>query len=115
MVSNMSVLLQIHVGAALIAIATGAVLFFLPKGGVPHRRWAYAYVSSMIVTTGIVVFVPATVLEFGDSGWGFSISLSSLEVLARWSAFTLCFVGVEQAIRHGFATIKCGSHSRMQD
>ena len=25
----------------------------------------------MLVTTGVVAFVPATILEFGDSGWGF--------------------------------------------
>ncbi len=64
-------LLQIHVAAALIAIITGAVVFMLPKGGQRHRRWAKVYVAAMLTTTGVVVFVPATVLEFGNSGWGF--------------------------------------------
>lgn len=71
MINDMSVLLQIHLIAALVAIATGAIVFFLPKGGQAHRRWAYGYVVSMLVTTGVVVFVPATVLKFGNSGWGF--------------------------------------------
>ncbi len=91
--SDMSVLLQIHLGAAIVAIITGAVVFFLPKGGKVHRRWAYAYVVSMMVTTGIVAFVPATVLEFGDSGWGFFhlfilvgglSSLIGIFALVRW-------------------------------
>ena len=69
--SDLSILLQIHIGTALLAIVTGAIVFLLPKGGRRHRRWAYAYVSAMLVTTGVVTFVPATVLEFGNSGWGF--------------------------------------------
>lgn len=69
--SDLSPLLQVHVAAAIVAIATGAVVFLLPKGDTRHRRWAYAYVSAMFVTTGVVAFVPATVLEFGDTGWGF--------------------------------------------
>ncbi|MDG5747053.1 hypothetical protein P8Q88_02580 [Qipengyuania sp. XHP0207] len=69
--SELSVLLQVHIGAALAAILTGAIVFVLPKGGVRHRRWAYVYVTAMLATTGVVVFVPATVLEFGNSGWGF--------------------------------------------
>ncbi len=69
--SDLSLLLQIHVLAALLAIGLGAIVFSLPKGGTLHRRFASAYVLAMVVTTGVVVFVPATVLEFGDSGWGF--------------------------------------------
>lgn len=69
--SDLSPLLQIHLVAALLAIATGMIVLMLPKGGNRHRRWAYAYVTSMLITTGVVIFVPATVLEFGDSGWGF--------------------------------------------
>ena len=69
--SDLSPLLQVHVGSALVAIATGAVVFLLPKGGARHRRWSYGYVVAMFVTTGVVAFVPATVLEFGNSGWGF--------------------------------------------
>lgn len=69
--SDLSLLLQVHVCAALVAIVTGAIVFMLPKGGKRHRLWAYVYVTAMVVTTGVVIFVPATVLEFGDSGWGF--------------------------------------------
>ena len=69
--SDLSLLLQIHLVSALLAIATGAVVFLLPKGGRRHRRWAYAYVAAMLTTTGVVAFVPATVLPFGNSGWGF--------------------------------------------
>ncbi|WP_173204081.1 hypothetical protein [Sphingopyxis sp. BSNA05] len=64
-------LIQIHVIAAVVAIVTGMVVFSLPKGDRRHRFWACVYVTAMMVTTGIVIFVPATVLEFGDSGWGF--------------------------------------------
>ncbi|MXO95228.1 hypothetical protein GRI34_02195 [Erythrobacter aquimaris] len=69
--ADLSILLQIHIGAALLAIVTGAIVFLLPKGDLRHRRWACAYVLAMLVTTSVVVFVPATVLEFGSSGWGF--------------------------------------------
>lgn len=69
--SDLSPLLQIHLVSALLAIATGAVVFLLPKGGRRHRRWAYLYVTAMLTTTGVVAFVPATVLKFGNSGWGF--------------------------------------------
>lgn len=68
---DLSPLLQIHIGAALVALITGAIVFMLPKGDRRHRRWAYVYVSAMLVTTGVVIFVPATVLEFGNTGWGF--------------------------------------------
>ncbi|MEH6662648.1 MAG: hypothetical protein V7679_13440 [Parasphingorhabdus sp.] len=64
-------LIQIHVIAAAVAILTGMVVFSLPKGDRRHRIWACIYVAAMMTTTGIVIFVPATVLEFGDSGWGF--------------------------------------------
>ena len=65
----------------------------LPKGGKRHRRWAYAYVAAMLTTTSVVAFVPATVLEFGDSGWGFfhlfilvggASSLVGIFALVRW-------------------------------
>ena len=69
--SDLSLLLQIHILAALAAIGLGAIVFSLPKGGTTHRRFASAYVVAMLVTTGVVIFVPATVLEFGNSGWGF--------------------------------------------
>ncbi|EAQ30705.1 hypothetical protein NAP1_07995 [Erythrobacter sp. NAP1] len=69
--SDLSLLLQIHIVAAMAAIVLGAIVFSLPKGGAPHRRFASAYVVAMLVTTGVVAFVPATVLEFGNSGWGF--------------------------------------------
>ena len=69
--SDLSLLLQIHVVAALTAIVVGAIVFLLPKGDRRHRRFACVYVAAMLVTTGVVAFVPATVLRFGDSGWGF--------------------------------------------
>jgi len=90
---DLSPLLQIHLSAALLAIITGAVVFLLPKGDQRHRRWAYAYVAAMLVTTGVVAFVPATVLEFGNSGWGFfhlfillggASSLVGIFALVRW-------------------------------
>lgn len=64
-------LIQIHIFAVVAAIVLGAITFFLPKAGRRHRRWASAYVAAMIVTTAVVAFVPASVLRFGDSGWGF--------------------------------------------
>lgn len=64
-------LIQVHLAAAMAAILLGAVTFILPKGDARHRRWASAYVAAMLTTTGVVAFVPATILEFGDTGWGF--------------------------------------------
>lgn len=69
--SDLSILLQVHILAALAALILGVIVFSLPKGGTAHRRIASAYVLAMLVTTGVVAFVPVTVLEFGDSGWGF--------------------------------------------
>lgn len=91
--SDLSLLLEVHLIAALLAIATGAVVFMLPKGGKRHRLWAYTYVNSMLVTTGVVIFVPATALQFGASGWGFFhlfiavggiSSLIGIFALIRW-------------------------------
>ncbi|MGB3165985.1 MAG: hypothetical protein WBA68_04325 [Alteraurantiacibacter sp.] len=69
--SDLTLLLQIHIVSALAAILLGAVVFLLPKGGKRHRRIASLYVIAMFGTTGVVIWVPATVLPFGDSGWGF--------------------------------------------
>jgi len=69
--SDLSLLLQIHVVAALIAILAGAVVFMLPKGTTRHRRFGYVYLVAMLTTIIVVAFVPATVLRFGDTGWGF--------------------------------------------
>lgn len=69
--ADLSLLLQVHVVAAVVAIISGAIVFALPKGGKRHRRWARLYVLAMLVTTGVVAFVPATVLKFGNSGFGF--------------------------------------------
>lgn len=69
--SDLSILLQVHILAALAALILGAIVFSLPKGGLAHRQFASAYVIAMVVTTGVVAFVPATVLRFGESGWGF--------------------------------------------
>lgn len=71
MVEGLGPLLVVHVVAALIAILSGAIVFLLPKGTRAHRRVAWVYVAAMIVTTLVVAFVPATVLPFGDSGFGF--------------------------------------------
>ncbi len=71
MLDGLGPLIIVHVIAAMIAIAAGALVFFLPKGTRRHRRIACIYVAAMIVTTGVVAFVPASVLRFGDSGWGF--------------------------------------------
>ncbi|GAA4041603.1 hypothetical protein [Parerythrobacter jejuensis] len=69
--SDLCLLLQIHIVAAVVAIVVGAIVFALPKGGRSHRRFASVYVVAMLVTTVVVAFVPATVLEFGNSGFGF--------------------------------------------
>jgi uncharacterized membrane protein len=69
--SGLGPLLVVHVVSALVAIAAGAVTFLLPKGGRRHRQVALIYVAAMVVTTSVVAFVPATVLPFGDSGYGF--------------------------------------------
>ena len=66
-----SLLIVIHVAAAVAALILGGVTFALPKGGKRHRDWARSYVVALLITTGVVIFVPATVLRFGDSGFGF--------------------------------------------
>ena len=67
--SDLSLLLHIHVVAALIAIVAGGIVFMLPKGTTRHRRFGYVYLAAMLTT--VVAFVPATVLRFGETGWGF--------------------------------------------
>ena len=71
MLSELGILLQVHVAAAVVALVSGALVFTLPKGGRRHHLFARIYVAAMLITTGVAAFVPATVLEFGDSGWGF--------------------------------------------
>jgi uncharacterized membrane protein len=71
MLDDLGPLLVVHIAAALVAIVSGAIVFLLPKGTRRHRRLAIVYVSAMIVTTGVVAFVPASTLKFGDSGYGF--------------------------------------------
>lgn len=71
MLYGLGPLLVIHVLAALVAIVSGAITFLMPKGTRAHRRVAAVYVAAMIVTTTVVIFVPATVLRFGDSDFGF--------------------------------------------
>lgn len=39
----------IHVIAALVALLTGTLIFFINKGGLLHRRIGYGYVVSMLV------------------------------------------------------------------
>lgn len=68
---QISVLIQIHVASAVLAMLSGLVVLLIEKGSKRHRYWARLYVASMLVTSGVVIFVPASVLEFGDSGWGF--------------------------------------------
>jgi len=69
--SDLTLLLKIHVASALAALVLGAIVFALPKGDSVHRRVASAYVMAMMATIGSVIFVPATMLEFGNTGWGF--------------------------------------------
>jgi len=71
MLDGLGPLILTHILAALVAIGAGAVVFALPKGTGAHRRVAWIYVAAMFVTTSVVAFVPATVLPFGDSGYGF--------------------------------------------
>ena len=69
--ADFTLLIWIHVVGAIAAMILGAVTFLLPKGGKRHRRWARLYVLAMLVTTGVVIFVPATVMPFGIWHFGF--------------------------------------------
>jgi len=40
---------SIHLAASIIALLTGAIVFFLPKAGAIHKRIGYVYVVSMII------------------------------------------------------------------
>ena len=71
MLDGLGPLLIVHVVAAIVAILAGAFVFLLSKGTRVHRRIACVYVAAMILTTSVVVFVPASVLPFGRSGFGF--------------------------------------------
>jgi len=71
MLDGLGPLILIHIVSAIVAIGAGAVVFALPKGTSAHRHVAWLYVTAMVVTTTVVAFVPATVLPFGDSGYGF--------------------------------------------
>lgn len=69
--ADYTMLIWIHVIGAAAAIVFGAITFLSPKGGKRHRRWARLYVIAMLVTTGVVIFVPATVMPFGIWHFGF--------------------------------------------
>ena len=93
MFDGLGPLLVIHIISALAAIISGAIVFLLPKGDKIHRQVACIYVLSMLVTTFVVIFVPATVLPFGNSGYGFFhifilvgmvSSLVAIFSLVRW-------------------------------
>ncbi|RZV51220.1 MAG: hypothetical protein EX258_04130 [Sphingomonadaceae bacterium] len=69
--ADFTLLIWIHVIGAIAAMLFGALTFMMPKGGARHRRWARLYVAAMLVTTGVVIFVPATVMPIGIWHFGF--------------------------------------------
>jgi uncharacterized membrane protein len=48
----------VHLVASLLALASGAVVFFRPKAGVVHRRLGYLYAASMLTVnlTALVIY-----------------------------------------------------------
>ncbi|WP_421789997.1 DUF2306 domain-containing protein [Hyphobacterium sp.] len=50
-------LIQVHAGAALSAVAIGLVQLFAPKGTVPHRTLGYSWAILMLVTAFTAVFI----------------------------------------------------------
>jgi len=54
----MDVLGSSHLGAALAAMVTGAVVLLSRKGTAWHRRWGWAYVASMatVIATALLIY-----------------------------------------------------------
>lgn len=50
-------LIQVHAGAALAAVAIGLVQLIAPKGTVPHRTLGYSWAILMLVTAFTAVFI----------------------------------------------------------
>ena len=93
MLQDLSPLLLIHFVAASYAILAGAAIFLLRKGTQMHRMIGASYIAAMFVTVLSVVPVPATVMPFMGTRFGFFhvfvvvgfISLMfGLRALYRW-------------------------------
>lgn len=52
-----SLLIQVHVIAALSAVLVGLVQFLAPKGTVPHRTLGYSWAILMLITVFTAIFI----------------------------------------------------------
>ncbi|RJY08260.1 DUF2306 domain-containing protein [Aurantiacibacter aquimixticola] len=71
MINDLSPLLLIHFLSASYAILAGAAIFLMRKGTQTHRVIGTSYIAAMFVTVLSVVPVPATVMPFFGTRFGF--------------------------------------------
>jgi uncharacterized membrane protein len=77
---------QIHLAAALAAIALGGIVLFRPKGGAGHRRLGYAYALAMVAlnATALVIYRLT-----GHFNFLHGFALASLATLAAGLSFAI--------------------------
>jgi uncharacterized membrane protein len=82
----MTLLAQIHVATGLVALASGAIVFFNNKGTQFHRRMGYVYVISMVALNGTALMIYRL---FGRFGPFHVLALLSLLTIAVgfWPAY----------------------------
>ncbi|MCE9523870.1 MAG: hypothetical protein K8S25_15745 [Alphaproteobacteria bacterium] len=88
---------QIHVAAAVVALAVGALIFSLPKGTGFHRFIGWSWVGSMIVVAGTSV---AMIADFGGTLNPLHV-FTAVTVLSLWGGLA--------GIRRGNVSMHAGS------
>lgn len=93
MFDNLSAAGLIHSAAALVALATGGLLMVARKGTRLHRMLGIFYIVAMAHVLGAAAFMPATVVPFFGTSFGFfhlflvigGISMAfGIAALLRW-------------------------------
>lgn len=71
MFDEFSIATWVHMLSAIVAIAAGAALFLSPKGARRHRALGRIYIGSMAALLAGAAFMPATVMPFFGTSFGF--------------------------------------------
>lgn len=96
MFAQLSLFLWIHFVAAVYAIASGAVVLAMRKGTSRHRWIGTSYIVAMVLVLVSVAFVPAKVMPFFGTSFGFFHALMvfggvslliGLHALWRWHRY----------------------------
>lgn len=71
MFDEFSIATWVHLISALVAMAAGFILFLNPKGTRRHRLLGQTYIGAMASLLAASAFMPATVMPFFGTGFGF--------------------------------------------